>query len=112
MTNKQKWQKLLRWIRRKFPPPHQVAVKCEPLEDYGLITYYIDETGKPSFVIHINTKLKYSDKAYTLLHEWAHLLVWFGADHDIDHSDEWGLCYAKLYRAYERLEVQNAKDAR
>lgn len=37
----------------------------------------------------------------TLIHEWAHILTWFGAEmYNEDHSAEWGIAYAKIYRTF------------
>ncbi len=40
-------------------------------------------------------------KLDTLLHEYAHVLSWFGAEFETEeHGSEWGIAYAKLYRTF------------
>lgn len=102
MTNLQKWLRTITWLRQEFPAQHKVCVRSKEMRDREYIfDGYIILPDK-LFLIFINRKRNLSTKLNTLLHEWAHCLTWFGADLVEEHSDEWGLSYAKLYRAFEK----------
>jgi len=55
---------------------------------------------EPHFRIRINRDLGWALAVDTLLHEWAHLLCWFNCPEDEPHGPEWGIAYARVYRAY------------
>lgn len=96
MTSRQKWLRTIAWLRREFPAQYKVRVRSVKMESYdGDTSWEI-----AYFHIRINRNKPLSTKLDTLLHEWAHCLTWFGADQEEDHSDEWGLWYAKIYRAF------------
>jgi len=89
-----KWRKTLAWVRREFPvgkPVRIRQVKSDKLQ--GWVEY-----ANGRFDVRIR-KQCLSLRLDTLLHEWAHLLTWFGNDDD-QHGSEWGLMYAKLYRSW------------
>jgi predicted SprT family Zn-dependent metalloprotease len=58
------------------------------------------EYASGRFKIRINRRTSLTQRIDSILHEWAHVLTWFGAGHYEEHPDEWGLCYAKIYRAF------------
>ena len=97
LTQLQKWLRTINWLRREFPPRYPVRVRSRPLKDYSgdcsLRAFY--------FEIRINSKKPFTERIDTILHEWAHVITWFGAGQAEDHSDEWGLWYAKLYRNWD-----------
>ncbi len=97
MTNNQKWLRTLRWLRHEFPPQRKSVVRSVKIDrtTCGFICLHRD-----GFFIYVNKSLPNFVKLDTVIHEWAHALTWFGADQEEDHSDEWGLTYAKIYRAW------------
>lgn len=61
------------------------------------------KTGRAEFLIQVSPKLKWSWAIETLLHEYAHAMTWPAAHREgyaDEHPDEWGLAYARLYRAF------------
>lgn len=95
MTSRQKWLRTIAWLRREFPAQHKVYVRTKKMKDlWGTASF------EKFFLIEIHPDRSLSVKLVMLLHEYAHCLTWFGADQKEDHSDEWGLWYAKLYRAF------------
>ncbi len=52
------------------------------------------------FRIEISCALNLNMKLEILLHEWAHVISWFGAGYKEDHPGEWGLAYARIYREF------------
>lgn len=98
LTTTQKWLRTIAWLRRNFPAASAVVyVRSAPMA--GLHGYTQLETGY--FQIKINGKKSFALKIDTLIHEWAHALTWFGAEtHNEDHSAEWGVQYAKIYRMF------------
>lgn len=95
LTTAQKWRKTIAWLRRNFPSRYPVVVRSVPLKIHGDTDY-----EKNKFLVRINSKKSHSARIDTILHEWAHVLTWFGAGHYEDHPDEWGLCWGKIYRTF------------
>lgn len=108
MTTAQKWQKLLGWIRRNFPPHLPVRVRCVPAKRLGkgkkaLVGYCTINTnvGKLGrFEIFISRQMSFALRTEVLIHEWSHALTWFGSPGEDDHDAEWGVAYARIYRAF------------
>ncbi len=101
LTKEQKWLRTIRWLRRNFPSNLPVRVRSERMVSFkycGDTTYSEDANN---FKVRIRRSQSHSSKIDTLLHEWSHILTWFGAESEHeDHSGEWGLIYAKLYRTF------------
>lgn len=95
LTTKQKWVKTIAWLRRNFPAGSPIAVQSTLLEEQGCVEY-----AEARFHIKINRKQSFNLKVDALIHEWAHILVWHGAEAQEDHSSEWGIAYAKIYRTF------------
>lgn len=96
MTNNQKWLKTLRWLRHEFPAQRRVVVRSVEIKDCcGYISLH-----RECFFIRVDKLLPDFVRLDTIIHEWAHALAWFSADQEEDHSDEWGLSYARIYRAW------------
>ena len=99
MLNQQRrWLRLLAWLRREFPAQKPVTVRS--------VKMHKDMCGEASYDGRVFRILINRDKPKevvfeTAIHEWAHVLTWFGAGHEEEHPDEWGLCYAKIYNAYD-----------
>ena len=97
LTTKQKWLRTIAWLRRNFPAEGEVCMESRRLKEghgytnhkYGI--FYVKIHGNQSLALRVET----------LIHEWAHVLSWFGAEtHLDDHSAEWGLAYARIYRTF------------
>ncbi len=98
LTTEQKWLRSIRWIRVNFPPPYPARIRSKRMKDCGDTTYSED---MEDFKIRIKSSQSFAMKIDTLLHEYAHCLTWFGAESELeDHSGEWGLTYARLYRKF------------
>ena len=97
MNTAQKWQKTLAWLRRNFPPPYPVIVRSIPIRKFHGDTAYEDSGW---FRMRINRKKSFNLRIDTIIHEWAHVLTWFGAEVHEDHSAEWGMAYARIYRTF------------
>lgn len=98
LTTKQKWIKTIAWLRRNFPVEYSVSVKSIILKKECGYTEFGAEGG---FSVNINRKQSLALRIDTLIHEWAHVLSWFSAEALLeDHSGEWGLAYAKIYRTF------------
>ena len=53
------------------------------------------------FTIKIRGGVSFDLKVDALIHEYAHCLTWFGESfQQEEHSSEWGIAYAKIYRTY------------
>lgn len=65
---------------------------------------YIPKKGNKGayFLIKVKNTLSGDRAIEALVHEWAHAMVWFltAAEQDEgDHHSEWGVAYARCYRA-------------
>ncbi len=110
IPSKKKWLLTILWLRRNFPPPYPTRVRSVKMKDYGDTTL---SKGMRDFRIRISKNRSYAAKIDTLLHEWAHVLSWFGAESEIeDHSAEWGVTYARLYRTFIEWDYRVAKKKR
>ena len=80
MLNQQRrWLRLLAWLRREFPAQKPVAVRSVKMNK--------DMCGEASydgsvFRILINNDKPVEVMVETAVHEWAHVLTWFGAGHE------------------------------
>lgn len=82
-------------------PPGRVTVRRVPSKEIGgdLGETAIYQDGK--FIVSINKNRDFDVQFGTLLHEWAHLLTWFEYSGEReDHTSEWGVLYARIYREY------------
>ncbi len=100
MTTQRKWIRLLAWLRQEFPLRYPVDVRSVALKG----AYGETDFKRGSFIIRINMQKWFPTRVDTILHEWAHAMTWFGAGHYEDHSDEWGLAYAKIYRGWDEWD--------
>ena len=88
---KKQWKDTIYWLRDNFPS--NTVVRCSRIKNWGGIEY-----KKGKFYIKINCNVPYSFRFESLLHEWAHALVW--CDVEWAHTDQWGISYAKIYRTF------------
>lgn len=97
MTTAQKWRKLIAWLHRNFPIDYPMTIRSQRLKFFCGLTDY----DGIRFKIFVHRKQCFTLRVDTLIHEWAHVLTWFGAETDNeDHSAEWGIQYAKIYRTF------------
>lgn len=87
-----------------------VRVRSCKMKDYGDTTYLENMKG---FRVRIRARQSLSIKLDTVLHEYAHVLSWFGSESEIDdHSAEWGITYARLYRMHLEWDFGRAQKKR
>lgn len=96
LSTAQKWLRMLAWLHRNFPAQYAISVRSKPMKKFHGYTEY---TGA-WFHVKINRKQSHDLRIDALIHEWAHCLSWFGAEQTEEHSAEWGLAYARIYRAF------------
>lgn len=98
VTTAQQWRMLLAWLHRNFPAEQPITVRSKSLKKRKLCgeTVY----HKRWFTIYIHRNQCLNLRIDTLIHEWSHCLVWHGAEASEDHSSEWGIQYAKIYRTF------------
>jgi len=106
LTTTQKWRKTLGWLRRNFPTQFPVTVRSVQMKDDGETSEY----KGPQFIILINRNKSLAVRIDSILHEWAHVLTWFGAGHYEEHPDEFGLCWAKIYRTFIEWNYGRERD--
>lgn len=95
-TIPEKWRRLLAWLRANYPANHPVTVRGKRhLKDVGTT-----ELFRRGFLIEVETATCWQVRFDAILHEWAHCLTWEGAETEEDHSAEWGMAYARLYREF------------
>ena len=101
LTNHQKWLRTIIWLKKAFPTQLPINIHtCKTEKDIlGTTT-----CTREKFIIKIHPGMNFSMKIDTLIHEWAHAISWFGAGHEEEHPDDWGLAYAKIYRTFLNWE--------
>ena len=98
LTVDKKWLRLKRWLRREFPPRYPVTIRRTSFrEKFHGYTVFLDDDLR--FVIRVRIDQSTALQIDTLIHEYAHVLAWFGLDEDV-HAEEWGVAYARIYRAF------------
>lgn len=98
MTTARKWRMLLAWLHRNFSLVSRCQVRTIKMP--GTLCGTTDR-DKKGFHIRVRRGLCFTLRIDTLIHEWAHALTWFGAEtNNEDHSAEWGIQYAKIYRTF------------
>jgi hypothetical protein len=85
-----------------FRPRGRITLRiCKMPNNVGLYTYYsvdnshhisLDKEGGFNFMIH------------KLIHEWGHLLQ-KDKYHMSEHGSDWGIQYARVYRAFLRYNM-------
>lgn len=99
LTTAQRWLRTIAWLRRNFSAQRPILVRSIILKkEHGYTEY---DTMWKFFRIKIHRKQSFELRIDTLIHEWAHCLTWFGAEETTEHSAEWGLAYARIYRTFE-----------
>lgn len=93
-------------LREKCPVSGgEVRVKRRPIRSGALgdCNHYskpdLEQGGY--FMIRILNSLGSERAIETLIHEWAHAMVWFSPaaeNSEGDHHSEWGVAYARCYR--------------
>ncbi len=101
LSKRQKWLRTIIWLKKAFPAQLPTTVCTCKVEEYTLGTTECDDL---KFIIEISTGMGIQMRLETLIHEWAHVISWFGAGHKEDHPDDWGLAYARIYRAFLEWE--------
>ncbi len=102
MTGTQKLRKTMRWLRQKFPAPLDVSVRCNVIRDRSGRTYWGEvQERQGKLFVRINNRKSHPLMNEALLHEWAHVITWLGAERDIHHGGEWGLAYARIFDAFQ-----------
>jgi len=104
--DEQEFRRMVDHLQTMCPPPKRCRVSVRRLpseemsEEYG---YVLKERDK--FEIYIDKGLTEYETENVLLHEWAHMLAW-QPYHPLmgDHSANWGVWYALVWRKYHACE--------
>ena len=97
------FQSLIRVLRERCPALAPIRVRRVQLKDRlgDCIPRWGDQGCLLRFDIRINREISWDATWQTLLHEWAHALVWTEGE-TIDHHDEtWGIALSHCYRESE-----------
>ena len=90
------------WLRERFPTPHPVKVRIEKFKNENICGECFRRNGY--VVIRINSIFSIHEQISSLIHEWAHAMTWPNKRLERagfnEHSDIWGLAYAKVYREW------------
>lgn len=89
------------WLRKNFPTPYPVTVRIIKFQDDACGECY---RLNKNIVIRINKETPRHEQISSLIHEWAHAMTWPNSRLEkinaLEHPDEWGLDYAKIYRGW------------
>ena len=92
------------WLVDNFPSPYptNLILRGDKDRDSRKFEGWVELNGR-SLDISINMRYPKYVLIDTLLHEMAHACTWVNKrmePHVHEHSDEWGLVYARIYRAF------------
>ena len=98
LTKKQKFKSTIRWLRKEFSNgrPRVHVRMFDSKKNEGECRFY---PGKGLFVIFIKNGMCLGLSIDAVIHEWAHVLSWKTMLRE-EHPREWGIAYAKIYRAW------------
>lgn len=114
---KNEWLHTITWLKKTFPATFSVIVRSKALKKNQLGTTFFDQFNG-CFEVNICNKQKLIVRIFILLHEWAHVLTYRqhmekclkkGTITDF-HSDDWGITYAKLHRAWMQWNYGKKKE--
>jgi len=95
-------KQIYRWLDDKYPTPYPTKLKLvrgsKPRSDSGYVML-----SKRKLIVYIDVKYPLHFCIDTLLHEYGHAISWRHVSMDAyipDHSDEWGVCFARIYRDF------------
>ena len=104
-TRRGRLRQVERWLNEKFPPSRPTYVRVKEFKRGRLENGYIwGETSrvKGKVYIYIHSKTPWMYAIDTLLHDWAHAVVWplAAVEYKIGHTTEWAVTYGRIYEAY------------
>lgn len=100
-TRQRRYRRLswvIRNIKKDFPLSLPLIVRRKKLN--GMFGYA--STGSKCYYIYIHQDLDQSVAIDTFVHEISHLLVDDKGYHTMDHGQEWGKMYSRVYRWMEK----------
>ena len=94
-----------RWLTTEYPTPHPTFLTLVRKDMRRVEEQVWGECYREGRRLHIEVTINqpWGIAVDTLLHEYAHALVWPHAhleDYQKDHGSEWSLAYGRLYRKY------------
>jgi hypothetical protein len=101
-TRRGRLRQVERWLNRYFPTPRPTHVRVIPFKrkrGEGGYIWAETERIKDRIQITLHSKIPWNDAIDTLLHEWAHAVVWplATAEHTVGHTTEWAVTYGRIY---------------
>jgi hypothetical protein len=94
------------WLRNNFPISRSVKIRVEKFggEREGECGECCRYPGNKTLYIKINRICTQEEANETLLHEWAHILVWpptakkekLAKEKYVEHTPKWGIAFAKI----------------
>jgi hypothetical protein len=101
------------WLIDNFatPYPTRLVARKPRTKSESQLQGWVIKDGR-HLVIHLNMRLPKYVLIDTLIHEMAHCITWGHqsmVDYTPEHSEEWGIYYSKIYRAF--FDEGGAKDS-
>lgn len=98
---RRRWRKCVEGLNHLLPCPLPVRVeRVSRSVGWGFAETIKTDKG---FLIRVRNDASWAESLDALIHEWAHARRWEGRDKDTDHPDEWGVEYARAYRAHRAI---------
>ncbi len=95
------WLNKLKWESYASAEECRTLLASERRMGIGAVTYKPPGSAALEILLSRLAIRTRHEAIETLLHEWAHALVWTYREVDrVEHRDEWGLAYARIYSAY------------
>ncbi len=105
---RQRLAAVVAWLRQNHHTPHPVQLQLRRLPGRDIHrTDGVTVLKGRVIYIFIDSRLTWPEMLDVLMHEWAHAMDWrhYSLENRrlADHTDEWGLYYARIYRDIKDL---------
>ena len=89
------WRSLIDHLDEHLPIGTVTVERVRLVKCFGTV-----HRCRRKFVIRVSNRLPWESAVFTLCEEWAHAMTWPVTD----HTDQWGINYAKAIREAEAWE--------
>lgn len=113
MNDTQRIRLLLRELKRRLPVKNfSVKFALRDVKEEGCVygPYKHHDTGRVFCYLIVRKTLNYAAKVDSLLHEYAHLMLYdrgiYRSTPQGQHCEEWGKAYAKVYQTFLKIQKE------
>ena len=83
-------------LRSGFPTKRAILLRCQKMKHFGSCSAHDEQIDGP-ITLTLNKDSDRDMQVDTLMHEFAHAIIYDAGDFSGKHDSNWGICYAKIY---------------